>query len=374
MSKTRPSHQLRPATERAIVIFVTLIGLVVATGAAVRLLVIADWDPSTFLKVGEDAGPIIDYAEDRLGRVSLASSFGHDGKFFFIQANDPFYLDPDAHASLLDRPTYRAQRMLYPTVASAFGALGPAAIVWALPLVNVLAIAGGTWLTAELARRRGHSPWLGLFFSLNVGLLMELFIDGAGALAWALAVGAVLAIETGRLGWATAATCAAVLTREAMILVAIGLFVGIWLTQRRRLWQMIFLPAVLAACWWLYVSLRLPSGPAAQVQEIGIPFKGLAIAARYWIDRPFDLFVAVTVLLICIVFAVRALRGRDLLAWAAVGFVALLPLLSEQVLIHYFDVTRAVAPVLTAYPLLLAGSTRPPVGRDADLIAGDVVA
>lgn len=332
---------------------VLAVGLLIAVGSAVRLLAVNDWDASALLKVGEDSGRIVEYSRSLLGDVKLAPELGHDGKFFFIQANDPFYLDPEAHAALLDRPAYRAQRMLYPTLASGGGVFPPQVVVWSLLVVNVVSIAAGTGLTALLAKHRGRSPWLGLFFAVNIGLIVELFIDGAGALAFTLVVAMVLFAEKGRLGWAAAAAAGAVLTREAMMLSVIGLFACLLWRSRRAAWSVLIFPAGLAAVWALYLRGRLPAADRPQVEELGIPFKGMVIAASHWTDRPFDLVVALFVVAVSVVFVWRAVRSRDLLAWSALGFALLLPLLTEQVLIRYFDVTRAIAPVLTAYPLLL---------------------
>ena len=73
------------------------------------------------------------YGEEILGDVVPSGGFGHDGKYYFMQAMDPFFMSPEDHAAyLLDRPTYRAQRMVYPTLAGGFGLLPAQAISWSL--------------------------------------------------------------------------------------------------------------------------------------------------------------------------------------------------------------------------------------------------
>ena len=59
------------------------------------------------------------------GPVVLIDGTGHDGQYFFLQANDPWLLNPTEGLEFLDFPTYRAQRMLYPVVAGLGGLLGP---------------------------------------------------------------------------------------------------------------------------------------------------------------------------------------------------------------------------------------------------------
>ena len=75
---------------------------------------------------------------------------------------DPLFLNPDDHARFLDRPTYRSQRMLYPTLAGLARPLsGPDGVAWALAGLNVLAFGvgaganGGRCATARSARRVG---------------------------------------------------------------------------------------------------------------------------------------------------------------------------------------------------------------------------
>ena len=100
---------------------------------------------SAFIGFGKDAPATRDYAEQRLGEVVLRESQGHDGKFFFVQANDPLLLDPEENAAILDFPVHRSRRVMYPLVAGGLGLLGPQAIVWGLLLTNVVGMALGTW-------------------------------------------------------------------------------------------------------------------------------------------------------------------------------------------------------------------------------------
>ena len=160
---------------------------------AVRLLAVSDWDPTAFTAFGDESTAITSYAEDLLGREVLTREFqGHDGKFFFVQSNDPWIIDPDENAQVLDRPLYRSQRMLYPVLAGGGGLFGPEAVVWAMLVVNLIAMGVGTWVTSQIAIEMGGSPWWGLAFALNLGFISEINIGGAGVVAAAAAFGAVL--------------------------------------------------------------------------------------------------------------------------------------------------------------------------------------
>ena len=150
-----------------------------------------NWDPTLYTAFGEEATATRQYAEERLDQVYLRPEQGHDGKFFFVQANDPLVLNPEENASVLDRPLYRSQRMLYPLIAGGFGLLHPDGIVWALIAVNILAMGLGTLATGRLAESMGMSVWWGLTFTLNIGLISEMNIDGAGIVAAAAAFASV---------------------------------------------------------------------------------------------------------------------------------------------------------------------------------------
>ena len=98
-----------------------------------------DGDIAGLIKFGEgvNARVITEHVEDVLGReVATVEAGGHDGKFFFLQALDPLYLEPTEHAALLDRPTYRAQRMLYPLLAGVGGLASPAVTLWTMAFIS----------------------------------------------------------------------------------------------------------------------------------------------------------------------------------------------------------------------------------------------
>ena len=89
------------------------------------------------------------------GTSETRPNLGHDGKFFFAQANDPLSLQPERHAAFLDGPLYRAQRMLFPLIAGGFGLFPPGVVVWSMLVTNLLAMGVGALLAARLAIRWG---------------------------------------------------------------------------------------------------------------------------------------------------------------------------------------------------------------------------
>jgi len=337
-------------------LIVALVGLVVAIGFGVKILDGARWDPSVFVAFGDTNIPTKEFAEERLGKVYLRIGQGHDGKYFFVQAHDPLLLEPAENASVLDRPLYRSQRMLYPLLAGGFGVFGSTGVMWGLHVVNVLALAAGTYATAVVARQMGGSAWWGLAFALNIGLISEVNIDGAGVLAAALAFGAVAAVLSRKEAVAVALLGLSVLSREVMLVVALGVGWWLWRAGRRRLSVLsVIVPVASVGLWAMYLRLRL--GWASGATEAGLafdpPFVGLVKAIPAWLDSPLDMVAGLAVLLLLGAYLSRTLKSNALVGWAFVGFVPLTMVLSELVWRYYFDSTRAVAPMITAFVLMV---------------------
>lgn len=331
--------------------------LILAIAYALRVLIPNDMDPSIFLALGNDSPVHTEYAEDLLGPVKIRPFFGHDGKFFFAQSNDPLYLEPNRHAVVLDRPIYRAQRMLYPLLAGGFGLFGPHVVVWMLPLINVLAMSLGGWATAALARAMGSSAWLGLAFPLNFGVISDLDVDGSGIVALLGVVLAVLAAERGRYTWTAGLLAGASLAREVMLAAAIGLAVGVWLNKRRVPVRIVLVPLSAVGFWHLYIRLRIGHLPARgnYQQPFDLPFKGIFDSVPYWQSEPLRGALVVLLMAAVVAFSIRALRSRHLVGWCALPFVGLSLLLHTAVWREPYDIARALAPIFTAYPLVLFG-------------------
>ena len=342
------------------VLAVAVAGLAIGAYSAQSQLRLHDWDPAGMVAVGVADVDRVEYAERLFGReIPLRSSVGHDGRFFVIQAMDPLFLNPDDHARLLDRPTYRSQRMLYPTLAGlARPFFGPDGVAWAMAGLNVLAFGVGAGATAVVARTHGASALWGLAFPLNPGALFELHIDGGGALAFA-AVMVGVALLNRRDTWPVVlALSAAVLAREVMLLCVFGVVIARGVGPAKRRLVIGLVPGAVALLWRVYVEIRLgdlPSGGA--VQEIGLPFKGFVGALEQWMEAPdLSLVLGLFYLLASLIVVLRALRLRTVLETSAVGFALLALFLVELVWLKYFDISRALMPIPTFLALSLAAS------------------
>ncbi|NNL97991.1 MAG: hypothetical protein HKO63_07285 [Acidimicrobiia bacterium] len=334
---------------------IALAALAAASVIVVAQMVALDTDASLYLSFGAESAETLAYGESRLGEVYVKPNLGHDGRLFYIAAHDPFILDPDSYQELFERPVYRSQRGLFPVIASPALLFGEWPLVWWMLVMNVLAIGAGTFVTARIAEHLGLSPWLGLAFAANPGIWAELSAGGSGALAWALASAAVLALLRGRLRWSIALLAAAALSREAMLLVAIGLAAGTWRTDRRRALWLAAVPIGAVVAWGIYVRIRLGEPLwTNESRELAAPFVGLVDAAREWIDRSDPMRAAVAGLYLVLGFRVFQLARstRHLIGWAVIGFVLLIPFLSGVVWFDIWDISRALLPLVTALALL----------------------
>ena len=137
----------------------------------------------TFLDQGKGSSATIDRRH-----IPATGSIGYDGQFFYFTA-----LDPRRAPAYMDEPTYRYGRVLYPFVVRAAALGQPAAVPWALLLVNLAAVAGGTLALALLLRRRGASPVYAALWGFAPGLYVAVSHDLSEPLAYALVLAGLAA-------------------------------------------------------------------------------------------------------------------------------------------------------------------------------------
>ena len=194
----------------------------------------------TLIAVLSMAGVIASAGGDPLSLAMLGTRFsegdpngteGYDGQFAYYIARDPLY-----GWQHCDVPAYRYQRILYPLLVRLL-ALGQERLLpYSLIMINLAALATGTWLTEMILRQHHMSRWYALTYGLYAGQLMATRLLLAEPLAHALCQAGVLAAERDRWRWSVLFFALGVLAKEtALVFVAGYLLYFLVQSQWRRL-------------------------------------------------------------------------------------------------------------------------------------------
>ena len=205
-------HQNKWLTPTFVVIVVCLIYVL-------GVFIWAGGDPMAFVLLGT-----------RFSEGNPQGSEGYDGQFAYQIALDPFEA-----ASYLDIPAYRYQRILYPLLARLLALGQPTLIPWTLILVNITAIATGTWAAELILRDLRVSRWYALVYGLYGGQLLALRTDLHEPLAYGLVMWAILAWAKERRIWSMVAFGLAALAKETTLIFWAAYFLYM-LTRRQWRW------------------------------------------------------------------------------------------------------------------------------------------
>ena len=151
---------------------------------------------------------------------------GYDGQFYYRLALNPLTHQVTAFHITLDNPPYRQQRVGLPATAWAVREVFRTPTSLALVLVNVLALIVVGWGGATWARQYGRSTWWGVAVAASPALVMALARDLTEPLATAALIVGLLSWTRGRRWAASIAFTAAVLCRETVLVVLLG--IGVW--------------------------------------------------------------------------------------------------------------------------------------------------
>jgi hypothetical protein len=208
-------------------------------------------------------------------QAAIRSSFpydGCDGQFYYVLGQSPLARQGEG----IDHPAARQLRILYPALSWLVSGGDPHRLLWAMPLVNLLAIAGMAWCGAALARRHGLSPWLGCLLPVAVNAGMPALRDLSDVLA-ACAVAALL------LSWlrkssagVLLAAAAALFCREqnlVPVLVVLGAALG---GRSRRLALGLAVVLGLWGAWVAYLTAVYGAPPFLPAHgNFTVPFGGM---------------------------------------------------------------------------------------------------
>jgi hypothetical protein len=223
------------------------------------------WWIVTALAVVYLAIVVASYGGDPLALATLGTRFsegdpngseGYDGQFAYYIARDPLQ-----GWRQCDVPAYRYQRILYPLLARLLALGREAWTPYSLPLLNLIALGAGTWLTEQILRRYKMSRWYALTYGLYAGQLMSVRLNLNEPLSYALVQAAILSTERDRWPWGVLFFALAALAKETALV-----FVGgylLFLLVRRQ--------------WGRFAGLAL---------GVGLPFLAWQGVLWAWLGQP----------------------------------------------------------------------------------------
>ena len=290
------------------------------------------------------------------------SRFGYDGQFFLYIARDP-----DGAVPYLDNASYRYGRIVYP-LAARWLALGrQEAIPLALIVLNLLAVAVGTWAIAAWLRRERFPEWYALIYAAYPGLFFAVWRDLSEPLAYSLTAVALLAFDGDRkrrLALSALLFSVAILTREGAAVFAL-VWAAALAVQGRRLCASLFATvALLPYLLYRFVFLNVWLGSAGFPEKLRptlVPFGGIG---HYFPWGGVELQRVYAVLLpgcFCVALAVVALRrgARSPAVWALLANALLfVVLLSAAAYEDYSSAGRISTSVVLAFLLALPALAR----------------
>ena len=345
-----------------------LLGPVVVTALVLLALVGArlvhyDGNSTGFVQFGQWVAPALDAPSD----AHIASQVGYDGQFFYVQATDPLLRGTARSGLVATDGEFRAQRMLYPTVAYVAAAGSKSAVPWSLLVLNVLAVLVATAAAATFARTRELSGWWALAVGLNPGMALAVLRDLSEPFAVAALVAGLVAWRLRRPGLATLAITLAVLSREAMLIGVLAIaveagwsfFRGRDRDELRRALPVCLVPTTLFVAWQLYLAQRFDGLVTSSTpdNQFSVPLDGLldgvdgalsdaSLRAAGW-DLVFLILMAAAI----VAALVGLRRGLRAPAVGSACFAALLLVINFGG--DHWNYTRLAAPLMAS--LVVAG-------------------
>lgn len=266
------------------------------------------------LAVALAAGAVLVLSAATAGRLHMLES---DGASFAAIARDPFGNAATIHGfgHHIDGTAYRFGRMLVPTLAWLLAGGQAGATTVTLPIVVACGFGLSVAAAAELARRRGRPPVLGLvvlavpytlFWIQTPHLVSDPVVTGFVLTSYLLDV-------DGRRGWSRAGAALTILTREAAALAFLPLAWRDWKERRRvavRDWSLVLAPY---AAWCLWLRFRTGFFPftdpaASRRNALGLPFAGLV--RMYSGGAPSGPLLTLTVAVATVLLAFLVARDR----------------------------------------------------------------
>jgi len=279
-------------------------GWMAGVGAFVVYLLIAlaflhgkGYDPAALVHAGKMFFP-----NDRGNTLIPVADTGYDGQFFYRLALDPFVRD-ESMVPTLDKPAYRHQRILYPSLAHIISGGNVSLVPWSLLFVNLAATAFLGWAGLSMAKTLGAHPCWGLALTFYPGFLFSVLHDLAEPMAGLFVVCGLLSLRLERIRLAGLWLALAVWTRETTLIVPISVFIAsLWEPGAGRSRPMVY-AGIIPISAWIALQLLLYAKwgvfPMTQgMGNLGAPFYGIIHHTLDLVSGSLDLKKIVDILLL----------------------------------------------------------------------------
>ena len=298
---------------------VFLLSMAIVVIPTIQLLARHDGNVTALLNVGDQASsrPFI---EGDFDDIAFVKGYGHDGQQFYAVARS--VTDLQQLDGNVDRPKYRARRILFPLLASPFPAGAPT--VWAMLAISLVSVGMAGVAAGRLARRVGGPVWLGLAVAITPALLISVRATLGDALAFSLAIWGVV-LWRRHLGWAVLLFALAALTRETTLVVPAACFL---LGDKRQRIALVA-PFAVYGAWALTVSHLVHDHISKEsTSPVADAFRQFAPPFQSWRDLGLGSTTIQLALVLTIASVISAwvLRHRlpELSIWLAADTVLLL--------------------------------------------------
>jgi hypothetical protein len=260
---------------------------------------VKDNDPLALVTIGtkfsEGTSDLDAPEEDEFGDEIDYGTEGYDGQFVYYIARDPSNAEP-----YLDVPAYRFQRILLPALGIGLSFGNNNLIPWALLVVNLIALAGGTAIMESLLVQRGYSRWYSLGYALTLGVFGTVRLSLPEPIAYGLVLGGIVFADQDRWLLSAVLFAAAALAKETTLIFVAGYSLYLLIEGR---WKEMFTFGVIVGApfmiWQLILydkfgAFGIGSGGALATSFEIIPFAGVL---RIWTEGNIVAFIIFLALL-----------------------------------------------------------------------------
>jgi len=243
-----------------------LIVILIYLGFISLALLKYNFDFSRFIGIGdafvvkENLAKNISYFED---------SYGYDGEFYFRLALNPFTNKVEDYGIILDVPSYRHQRIMYPILVWIFSLGNIQLVPFMMLFINFVALCVITILGSYFARLLNLSSFWGVLFTLYPGFLYSLSSSLSEIVQTCFLLGALIMLKKQKNLFAAVFLSFAVLTRETSLVIPLFL-----LFSKKR--KYMFIP-VLSYFLFQFILLYVwgAFSFSSKASAFGLPFFGL---------------------------------------------------------------------------------------------------